>query len=255
VVLFVDTYANHCDDQLAKALVAVLEHNGVAVHVPALQLDSGMPMIAQGVLGPARKIAEKNVGLLVEAARRGDTIISTEPSAVLALTREYRHLLGSDEDAALVAEHSQEACQYLWRLHQQGKLKLEFSPLEMLVGYHAPCHVKALESGLPAVHLMGLIPGLQVRHVDKGCSGMAGMYGFQRKNYRTSLRIGLPLITEMRTSGFHTAVSECSTCRVQIEQGSALPTLHPVKLLALAYGLMPELGDLLDRPAESLIVG
>jgi FAD/FMN-containing dehydrogenase/Fe-S oxidoreductase len=255
VVLFVDTYANHCDDQLAKALVAVLEHNGVAVHVPPLQLDSGMPMIAQGVLGPARKIAEKNVGLLVEAARRGDTIISTEPSAVLALTREYRHLLGSDEDAALVAEHSQEACHYLWRLHQQGKLKLEFSPLEMLVGYHAPCHVKALESGLPAVHLMGLIPGLQVQHVDKGCSGMAGMYGFQRKNYRTSLRIGLPLITEMRTSGFHTAVSECSTCRVQIEQGSALPTLHPVKLLALAYDLMPELGDLLDRPAESLIVG
>ena len=67
------------------------------------------------------------------------------------------------------------------------------------------------------------------------------MYGFKRKNYRTSLRIGLPLITELRTAGFQAGVSECSTCRMQMEQGSAMPTIHPVKLLALAYRLMPEL--------------
>ena len=29
-----------------------------------------------------------------------------------------------------------------------------------------------------------------------------------------------------------------------------MPTIHPVKLLALAYGLMPELRQLLDRPAR-----
>lgn len=255
VLLFVDTYANYCDDQLAKALVAVLEHNGVSVHVPEAQLDSGMPMIAQGVLGPAREIAEKNVGLLVEAVRQGHTVISTEPSAVLALKREYLHLMGGDRDAELVAENSLEACHYLWRRHQQGKLQLDFSALDLIVGYHAPCHVKALEAGLPAVNLLGLIPGLRVRYVEKGCSGMAGMFGFQRKNYRNSLRIGLPLITELRTAGFQAGVSECSTCRVQMEQGSALPTIHPVKLLALAYRLMPELRDLLNRPADSLIVG
>jgi Fe-S oxidoreductase/FAD/FMN-containing dehydrogenase len=255
VLLFVDTYANYCDDQLAKALIAVLEHNGVSVHVPDEQLESGMPMIAQGVLAPARQIAEKNVGLLVEAVRQGYTVVSTEPSAVLALKREYLHLLGDDRDAELVAENSQEACHYLWRLHQQGRLQLDFSSLDMVVGYHAPCHVKALEAGLPAVNLLGLIPGLRVRYVEKGCSGMAGMFGFQRKNYRNSLRIGLPLITELRTAGFQAGVSECSTCRVQMEQGSALPTIHPVKLLALAYRLMPELRALLNRPADSLIVG
>lgn len=255
VLLFVDTYANYCDAQLAQALVAVLEHNGIGVHIPDRQLDSGMPMISHGVLGPARQIAEKNVGMLVEAVRQGYTVISTEPSAILALTREYRHLLGDDRDAELVAENSMEACHYLWRWHQQGRLQLDFSPLDMTVGYHAPCHVKALETGVPAVNLLGLIPGLRVRQIDKGCSGMAGMYGFMRKNYRTSLRIGLPLITELRTAGFQAGVSECSACRVQMEQGSSLPTIHPVKLLALAYRLMPELRALLNRPAESLIVG
>jgi hypothetical protein len=39
-----------------------------------------------------------------------------------------------------------------------------------------------------------------------------------------------------------------------MEQGSAMPTIHPVKVLALAYGLMPELRGLLNRPASPLVV-
>lgn len=253
-LLFVDTYANYCDVQLAQALVAVLEHNGISVYVPERQVEAGMPMISQGVLGPARAIAEKNVALLAEAVRQGYTIITTEPSAALALKREYLHLLGADSDAQLVSEHVMEACQYLWRWHQKGRLQLDLKPLELTVGYHAPCHVKALEIGTPSVNLLGLIPGLRVRQVEKGCSGAAGLYGFQRKNYRMSLRIGLPLITELRTAGFQAGVTECSTCRIQMEQGSAMPAIHPVKLLALAYGLMPELRQLLNSPTEELTV-
>ena len=33
---------------------------------------------------------------------------------------------------------------------------------------------------------------------------------------------------------------------MQMEQGTTKPTIHPLKLLALAYGLMPELGTLLS---------
>jgi Fe-S oxidoreductase len=124
----------------------------------------------------------------------------------------------------------------------------------MTVGYHAPCHMKALEVGTPSVNLMGLIPGLRVRQIEKGCSGAAGLFGFKRKNYRTSLRIGLPLITELRTAGFQAGVTECSTCRIQMEQGSSIATIHPIKLLALSYGLMPELRPLLNSPSDGLVV-
>ena len=88
---------------------------------------------------------------------------------------------------------------------------------------------------------------LDVRLIEKGCSGAAGLYGFQKKNYRTSLRIGLPLINELRTGGYRVGVTECSTCRIQMEQGAPMATLHPVKLVALAYGLMPELQELVVR--------
>jgi hypothetical protein len=39
-----------------------------------------------------------------------------------------------------------------------------------------------------------------------------------------------------------------------MEQGTVKPTIHPIKLLALAYGLMPEVAPLLTTPAEELIV-
>ncbi|WP_428304482.1 anaerobic glycerol-3-phosphate dehydrogenase subunit C [Lacipirellula sp.] len=254
VLLFVDTFANFCDSQLAKAFVAVLEHNDVSVYIPDRQYEAGMPMISQGALGPARLLAERNVAMLSEAVRQGYTIVSTEPSAILALQREYAHLLGDDSDVRLVAENSMEATQYLWRLHQKGRLRLDFQPLEMTVGYHTPCHVKALEVGVPSVNLMGLIPKLDLRLIEKGCSGAAGLFGFQKKNYRTSLRIGLPLITELRKGGYRLGVTECSTCRIQMEQGASMATLHPVKLVALAYGLMPELRQLIDSPAQELVV-
>jgi len=253
-LLFVDTFANFCDQQLVKALAAVLEHNDVAIYIPERQYEAGMPMISQGALGPARLLAERNVAMLSEAVRQGYTIVSTEPSAILALTREYAHLLGDDSDVRLVAENAMEATQYLWRLHQKGRLRLDFQPLPMTVGYHTPCHVKALEVGVPSVNLLGLIPQLDVRLIEKGCSGAAGLYGFQKKNYRTSLRIGLPLINELRTGGYRIGVTECSTCRIQMEQGAPMATLHPVKLVALAYGLMPDLQKLIDSPAQELVV-
>ncbi|MCA9236495.1 MAG: anaerobic glycerol-3-phosphate dehydrogenase subunit C [Planctomycetales bacterium] len=254
VAVFVDTFANYCDPQLAEALVAVLRHNGVKVLVPQYQQQAGMPLIAHGLVEPARRIAKKNAALFAEHVRQGYTIVSTEPSAILALTHEYLQLLPGDEDAQLVADNSLEACQYLWRLHQRGGLKLNFQPLDLAVGYHKPCHMIALDPGDPTVHLLNLIPELRVHRIDKGCSGIAGLYGFKKANYRNSLRVGLPLMSAMRTGRFHAGTTECSTCRVQMEQGAAKPTVHPVKLLALAYDLMPEIRNLLHRPAEDLVV-
>ncbi len=254
VLYFVDTYANYCDTQLADAMLAVLQHNDISVYVPSGQKQAGMPLISRGVLDPARKIAEENVALLAEAIRQGYTIVATEPSAVLALTQEYLTLLPDDDDAQLVAEHTYEACYYLWRCHQRGHLELNFMPLPTTLGYHIPCHMKALEVGTPGENLLGLIPGLQLERLEKGCSGMAGLYGMQRRNYRNSLRAGLPLLNAVRTGSFQVGTTECSTCKIQMEQGSTKPTVHPIKLLAYAYGLMPELKDLLHSPGEDLVV-
>lgn len=254
VAYFVDTYANHFDTQLAEALVAVLRHNGIGVYVPIEQQEAAMPMISQGALESARAIAERNVAMLAEAVRLGYKIVATEPSAVLALTHEYPLILDQDEDAVLVAQNTFDACHYLWQLHQAGRLKLGFQPQRISVGYHVPCHLKALEVGAPAENLLRLVPGLRVHRVEQGCSGVAGLYGLKRTNYRASLRAGVRLINAVRSGPFQVGMTECSTCKIQMEQGTTKPTIHPVKLLALSYGLMPELATLVRAQGKRLVV-
>ena len=42
--------------------------------------------------------------------------------------------------------------------------------------------------------------------------------------------------------------SECSACRLQMEDGTGKRTLHPVQYLALALGLVPGLLERLQEP-------
>jgi FAD/FMN-containing dehydrogenase/Fe-S oxidoreductase len=253
VLYFIDVYANYFDPQLAEALVAVLEHNGVGIYVHPDQKPAGMPAIACGALDHARYLAEHNVPILAEAVRQGYHIVATEPAAALCLAREYPQLL-NDDDAHLIAANSSEACTYLWRMHTQGKLRLDFRPVHLLLGYHTPCHLMALQVGTPGEHLLGLIPGLRIEHIEEGCSGMAGTFGLHSHNYRSSLRVGLRLINRLRNPTLQAGVTECSTCKIQMEQGADKPTIHPVKLLAFSYGLMPEIARLFNAKTEELVV-
>jgi FAD/FMN-containing dehydrogenase/Fe-S oxidoreductase len=240
IYYFVDTYANAFDTQLATAFERVVRRHKVGFYAPGDQLPSGMAMVSQGALDLARRNAARNVARLAEAIRDGYAIVSTEPSAVLALTHEYLHLLPDEEDAQLVAANTFEACHYLWRRHVEARLQLDLAPLPYQVAHHTPCHMRALDIGSPAENLLRLIPELKLTRLEKGCSGMAGTYGLARKNYRSSLRAGLPLLTELRSGRHQLGSTECGACRTQMEQNAAIPTIHPIKLLAASYGLMPE---------------
>ncbi|MFW6169020.1 MAG: FAD-linked oxidase C-terminal domain-containing protein [Planctomycetota bacterium] len=253
VVFFADIYANWHDVQLAEACVSVLEHNGISVYVPPGQTQSGMAAISMGALDIARKMAVTNVQLLAEAARQGYQIVASEPAAALCLTREYLNLL-DDDDARLVAENSSEICSFLWKLHLEGRLKLDFNPLNVALGYHLPCHVRAMKGGMAGFNLLRLIPGLTVRQLSHACSGMAGTFGLKRSNYRGSLRAGWGLISALRSPAIQVGTTECSACKIQMEQGTAKPTVHPLKFLALSYGLMPEIAELLTARSEERVV-
>jgi FAD/FMN-containing dehydrogenase/Fe-S oxidoreductase len=253
VLYFVDQYANWHDIQLAEAFVRVMRHNGVSVYVPPHQRPSGMPAIAFGALDIARRNAKHNVALLADAIRQGYQIVTTEPSAALCLTHEYLNLL-EDEDVRLVARHTSEACGYLWRLHRAGKLELDLKPVNATLGYHQPCHLRALSTESAGVELLRLIPGLQIHQIVQGCSGMAGAFGLQHKNYRSSLRAGRGMLNALRDPALQCGTTECSACKLQMEQGTNKPTLHPLKILALSYGLMPEVAQLLSARSKELVI-
>ncbi len=239
VAYFVDYYANYNDPDIGRALAEILQQNGIGIYVPSGQSVCGMARISSGDLKGARRIARRNVRLLADAVRQGYTVLATEPAAVLCLKHEYPNLL-DNEDAHLVAENSQEACEFLWGLHKESRLTLDFNPVPISVAYHQPCHLRVLDRIQSGPRLLELVPELDVKPIEAGCTGMAGTWGLQKKNYRNSLRIGWPLISAMRSAPVAIAATECGACKMQIEHGSGRSTLHPLKLLAYAYGRMPK---------------
>ena len=250
VFLFVSAFANFHDTSLARAAIQVLEHNGIEVVCNVNQKPSGLTALTMGMMDEAAALARHNVNIMADAIRDGCDIVCMEPADVYCIKNEYPMLLEQDSDAMQVAKNISDLGQYLWKAHQRSKLNLQFQPINITLGYHAPCRLRALDIGYPSVNLMRLIPELNVNVLESGCCGMAGMYGMQSKNYYNSVRIGMPLMTKLRNPTIQASATECSSCRFAMEHRTTKSCVHPIKIMACAYGLMPEIVDLLRRPVK-----
>jgi Fe-S oxidoreductase len=252
VAYFVDVFAGYNDPLIGEATVAVLRHNGVEVYVPPRQVGCGMAALAVGDVETAREIATRNVRVFADLVREGYRIVCSEPTAALMLSQDYPDLL-DDPDTASVAANTVELTAFLGELHAAGKLRTDFQRVNLALGHHVPCHVKALRVPPAGPRLLGLVPGLRVKTIDVGCSGMAGTWGLKAANVATSLAAGAPVFAELNRAGLLFGSTECSTCRMQLQEGTGKRTLHPIQYLALAYGLLPEIGTRLRKPLGKLV--
>ena len=141
---------------------------------------------------------------------------------------------------------------YLREMEREGALRKDFKrEVPVRFGYHAPCHLKALHVGKPGVDLARLVPGVSIHEINRGCCGIAGTYGMKKSGYDNSMAAGSGLLEELRLPEIQLGMSECSTCKMQMEHGSEKPTIHPLKILAHAYGLI----DVAGTDAEGLTRG
>jgi len=253
VALHVDLYANYFDPQIAEAAALVLQHHGYGVYVPPDQCSSGIEAIASGDIEVARDLARRNLRVFADLAREGIPIVCTEPSTALTLRRDYLDLL-DDLDARHVADRTVEFTAFLGELRRQGKFRTDFLPLELALGHHVPCHHKALYPHASGPELLQLIPGIRVETIDKSCSGMAGTFGLKARNVELSRLAGAPMLQQMRSSSIAFGSTECSACRMQIEDAAGRRTLHPAQYLALAYGLLPKVVRRLSEPIRELVL-
>ncbi|MDD3588320.1 MAG: 4Fe-4S dicluster domain-containing protein, partial [Thermoguttaceae bacterium] len=251
VALFLDLYANYFDDKLIEAAVRVLEHNNIEVVIPPRQKESGHEAFSFGDGDRAESLVRNNVNVFADLVRQRYTVVTLEPVSAVCLKKEYAYVR-NDEEAVAVAENTVDLCDYLYRLHLDGKLQLDFNPVRCTVGYHAPCRTLALTGesvalATPAQELLHLVPGLNVNRIERGCCGLAGGIGLIGANHKMTLKLGMPLTLALRDSAIAVGSTECNSCKLQLEQRIDKPILHPVKILAYAYGLMPELGPLLAK--------
>ncbi len=237
VVYFLDLYANHFETSIARSTIQVFQHNHIPILVPQRQEGSGLTAVMLGRKDFVQKQVYRNAALLADYVRQGYDIIVTEPSAALAFRWEYPQSFPENEDVALVSKHCFDAGEYLYKLHVMQLLKMPTHEIKLNVAYHAPCRLRALNVGLPFVHLMGLIPGLEVVQSPHGCCGMGGTFGMMAANYSAGLKMGRPLQMWFRNPMLQIGATECSSCKIQLSHNSTKPVLHPIKILAKSYGI------------------
>ncbi|MDM8528405.1 anaerobic glycerol-3-phosphate dehydrogenase subunit C [Anaerolineales bacterium HSG24] len=238
VVFYHACSVNYYEAFIGKAAIAVLEHNGYEVIVPKDQVCCGLPMLSNAEFDAARQNARTNINSLVRYARAGHKIVGTSSSCTLSLKSDYRHILDMDDaDARLVSQQTYDICEFLLELAQAGELKTDFQPINASIPYHSPCQLRAHNMGLPAIELMELIPGIQIKHIQADCCGIAGTYGYKKEKHDISMAVGKSLFEQVKATESDVAICDSETCRWQIEHATGTKMIHPVQLLAQAYGL------------------
>jgi glycerol-3-phosphate dehydrogenase subunit C len=209
--------------------VALLEAHGFQVIVPP-QRCCGIPRLGVGDIRGAREMGGRNIALLLPTAREGIDIVFSSTSCGLMLRHEYGPLLnlpGAEELAA----HLFDICEFLSNLHGEEKTAVRFQPLPLKVAYFAPCHLKSLNIGLPALELVRLVPGLDLRLIEAECCGLGGLYGFKKEKYAITEEIGKTLAKEVARMDPDVILTDCEGCRMQLRDLTGRKVLHPVQLL------------------------
>lgn len=222
-----------------EKVVSILEHNGFEVVVPK-QDCCGLPLQSSGLFDDARKVVLRLARALAGHLDDEDTIIvGNATSCTLMLKREAREILGLEDDPVLrrVSERTYDICELLLELHDRGELKTDFAPVNETVAYHAPCQQQGHWVGKPALELLALVPGLEVKEMNARCCGIAGTYGLKVEKYDISMAVGRDLFDQVQASGASSVACDSETCRWQIAHGTQRPSVHPIDYLHRAYGL------------------
>lgn len=236
VAYFVDMFSDLISPQIAEIFLKILEHNNIECCVPD-QKGSDIVNFTYGNIGRAKSSADFNVGELIQYCDQGYTIVCTEPTASLVLKEEYPRI-SRNESCRKVSAHCVDASTFLLSLFDNDLMKNTMKPVPLTLGYHRPCHIKKLNAADATLRLLERVPGLKVVDINKGCCGIAGTFGMKKINYETSMKIGRRLFEELKKGAFDFGLTECSTCKLQMEHGvPGLQVKHPLEIIAEAYGL------------------
>ncbi len=226
---FYGCYTNTNEVDVGKATVEVLEANGFEVTLPP-QRCCGIPMLGNGDFKEAKRMGLWNVPSLLDAVHSGLEIVFTSTSCGHMIRHEYSHLLnipGSEE----VAEHTFDLFEFLRDRIESKSLNTDFKEIPLKAAYFAPCHLRALGIGLPALEILQLIPGLKVDYIAADCCGLGGTFGFKKEKYEISEEIGRDVAEAIDRLKPEIVLSDCEGCRLQIRHLTGLKVLHPIQIL------------------------
>jgi glycerol-3-phosphate dehydrogenase subunit C len=237
IVYYHGCFVNYFDHETGIAVVKVLEKNGFQVEVPKL-ICCSYPLLNSGDFSIVRKRATLLIEMLGAFAERGFDIVYSCPTCGYALKEVFPDLLES-KTSRLVAEKTRFISTFLLELHREGNLNVEFENKPLHIAYHTPCHLKSQDSSSASAELLSLIPGIDLRCLNRGCCGMGGTWALRSKlRNELSGEIGKSVFEEIKKVSPQLVSTDCAGCQIQIARYSDLSgdkIVHPIQILAETY--------------------
>ena len=240
VAVFPTCLVEYQQPSIGHDLVKVYERNGIECSLAEDTGCCGAPWLHSGDVEQFTKIASKRVKALAKSIRRGNDIVVPQPTCGYVLKKDYLAYVGG-ADAQLVADNTYDAAEYLMKVHKADgtTLNTDFQGhVPATVTYHTPCHLRAQNIGLKSRDLIKLT-GAKVTLVQQ-CSGIDGMWGLRAENAEISVPIAKNLAEQIRSANGEVIAGDCHLANTAITEQTGEEPMHPIQLIARAYGISEE---------------
>lgn len=233
VEYFHGCYVNYNYPQLGQDFVTLMNACGYGVHILEKQKCCGVALIANGFASQATSAAKAN---LASIRRASQPVLTTSSSCTLTIKEEYSTIL--DQDTSDIQSKVQMAVKWLYDRIDRGEVRLAFrKDFKMKAAYHTPCHLQKLGNQIYSIALLKMIPGLDLKVLEQKCCGISGTFGFKKENYAISQKIGSQLYEIIYAANPEVVITDCETCKWQIEGACEIPVFNPISILVQALDI------------------
>ena len=233
VEYFHGCYVNYNYPQLGQDFVTLMNACGYGVHILENQKCCGVALIANGFASQATSAAKTNLASIRKASQ---PVLTTSSSCTLTIKEEYSTIL--DQDTSDIQSKVQMAVKWLYDRIERGEVRLAFrKDFKMKAAYHTPCHLQKLGNQIYSIALLRMIPGLDLKVLEQKCCGISGTFGFKKENYAISQKIGSQLYERIYAANPEVVITDCETCKWQIEGACGIPFFNPISILVQALDI------------------
>ena len=233
VEYFHGCYVNYNYPQLGQEFVTLMNACGYGVHILEKQKCCGVALIANGFASQATSAAKANLASIRKASQ---PVLTTSSSCTLTIKEEYSTIL--DQDTSDIQSKVQMAVKWLYDRIDRGEVRLAFrKDFKMKAAYHTPCHLQKLGNQIYSIALLRMIPGLDLNVLEQKCCGISGTFGFKKENYSISQKIGSKLYESIYAANPEVVITDCETCKWQIEGACGIPVFNPISILVQALDI------------------
>ncbi len=231
VLYFAGCYAGYIRPEIGEAAVKVMTNLGMKVHIPG-QHCCGLPMISKGMAYDAAAKIKANLEKWRNLMEKVEYIVVTCSSCGLFLGNEWEYFLSFMPDKM---EAIKKIGKKLIHISALVNKTLDFSRLTRLNEkgfYHMPCHLKIQKDSGESIKMLSKIKEFNIHNPETHCCGMAGTWGLMAENFDLSLKIGSDMLKKFNDSDAAFGITDCPTCRMQMEEFGKKPVFHPIEVIA-----------------------